>query len=204
MNIVSTCTKCGRPISNAAEDGRPDLWDHSDYPQDRPYCGNPTPPQEIADGLPREMRKVRMRVKEQVTYDWEMEIEMHAGVTSDALASYLTDYDEEWIDEMGEHEYSAGDREIVEEHTFLADDAGYLANLADGIKQCNSLIRRWLTIVCPVCGVQPDQGDTAHQLVGWFVGIACDGARLVNPEWIWMDGTGWTDWTQPQPETAAK
>ncbi|MEU6719853.1 hypothetical protein ABZ897_51080 [Nonomuraea sp. NPDC046802] len=64
-----------------------------------------------------------------------------------------------------------------------------------GIEEFPTHTVRWLTLTCPMCGVQPVADDTEHQNVGWFVGIACNGMRAVNPERIGIDGTGWPDWT---------
>ena len=44
---------------------------------------------------------------------------------------------------------------------------------------------------------------TEHQNVGYFVGITCNGMRVVNPEWIGMDGTHWENWAQAQPTDAS-
>lgn len=192
-NTESTCTKCSGPIRNMATDGRPDLWDHITVTD--PRCYVPNPPYEIEQALPRETRRVRIRVQELVTYDWEMEVEVHVGVTPQELPAYLDSNDDQWIDDMEDHVYDARDREVLDSHTFFADDAGYLANLAIGIEACPKQIMTWLTITCPVCGVQPAADDTTHQNVGWFVGISCNGMRVVNPEWLGMSGTDWTDWT---------
>ncbi|TDD36102.1 hypothetical protein E1286_38715 [Nonomuraea terrae] len=201
QNTASTCTVCSTPIRNLATDGRPDVWGHTRKPQIT--CYYPIPPYEVAEALPRETRKIRIRVEERVTYEVEREIKVHVGVTQDELADYLALNDDEWGEDIEEHFFSARDREVISDCTFFTDDAGYLANLATGIEVCPKSITKWLTIVCPVCGVQPAEDDTAHQNVGYFVGIACNGQRLVDPGWLQMDGTSWTDWTEPQPADAS-
>ncbi|WP_433235314.1 hypothetical protein ACQPYK_25130 [Streptosporangium sp. CA-135522] len=190
-NTESTCTSCSDPIRNLAKEGRPDLWDHTTAAS---RCFAPTPPYEVEEGLPRETRKVRIRVQELVTYEVEKEVTVNVGVTPQELAAYLSSHDEEWTDDIEEHFLDACEREVLDDHTFFADDAGYLANLAVGIEEWPESIVTWLTITCPVCGSRPTEDDTAHQNVGWFVGIACNGRRVVHPGWIGMDGTGWTDW----------
>ncbi|MFG1709162.1 hypothetical protein ACFLIM_38825 [Nonomuraea sp. M3C6] len=200
-NTESTCTTCSGPIRNQAKDGRPDLWDHTTVTDRR--CYMPIPPYEVEEALPRETRKVRIRVEELVTYDWETEFEVHVGVTPQELSSYIASHEDRWVDDLENNFFSACDREVLDDQTFFVDDAGYLANLAIGIEECPTSIVTWLTITCPVCGVQPAEDDTAHQNVGYIVGIACNGMRVVNPDWIGMDGTGWTDWTQDQPTDAS-
>ncbi|MEQ4724718.1 hypothetical protein [Nonomuraea sp. B19D2] len=200
-NTESTCTDCGGPIRNLAADGRPDVWQHTTDTDRR--CYMPTPPYQVEEALPRETRRIRIRFEELVTYDAEIELEVHAGVTPQELSSYLTDHEDLWLEEMEKHEYGSSDRVVLDEHSFFADDAGYLANLAVGIEECPKSIQRWLTITCPVCGVQPAEDDTRHQNIGWFVGIACNGMRVVNPEWISMDGTHWEDWTEVQTTDAS-
>jgi hypothetical protein len=194
QNTESTCTLCSGPITNLATDGRPDIWRHTTDKGRR--CDSPTPPYQVEESLPRQTRKVRVRYEELVTYDAEIELEVHAGVTPQELSSYLTDHEDLWLEEVEKHEYSASGRLVLDEYSFFADDAGYLANLADGIEECPKSILKWLTLTCPVCGVQPSADDTEHRNVGYFVAIDCNGVRVVDPDWIGMDGTGWTDWTR--------
>ncbi|MEV0149752.1 MULTISPECIES: hypothetical protein [unclassified Nonomuraea] len=201
-NTESTCTRCGGPIRNLATDGRPDLWDHTTVTD--PRCYEPIPPYEVEAALPRETRRVRIRVEELVTYEREMEVEVHVGVTPDELAAYLDSNTEQWADDIEDHFLGASDREVLGEYTFFSDDAGYLANLAIHIDEGPKHLTRWLTLTCPVCGVQPAADDSAHQNIGWFVGIACDGMRVVAPDRIGMDGTGWTDWTMKPTDASGK
>ncbi|GGO62999.1 hypothetical protein [Nonomuraea cavernae] len=199
-NTESTCTSCGDPIRNLAAEGRPDLWDHITTTR---RCIDATPPHEVAKTLPRETRRIRIRVEEMVSYEVEKEFEVHVGVAPQELAAYLASNDEQWSDDIENHFFDACEREVHDDHTFFADDAGYLAKLAIQIDEWPTHIVRWLTLACPVCGVQPAKDDTAHQNVGYFVAIACNGTRLVDPGWIGMDGTGWEDWTKPQAVDAS-
>ncbi|GAA1768524.1 hypothetical protein [Nonomuraea bangladeshensis] len=202
-NTETTCTSCKTPLRNQAEDGRPDVWKHTTATN--PPCFTAMPPYQVEEALPREIRKVRIRVEELVAYEREMKLSVHVGVTADELAAYLTDNTEAWADDIEEHFFTAENREVVSGHTFFADDAGYLENLASYLETASQHLKKWLTITCPVCGVLPAADDTLHQNVGWVVGIACSGARLVHPGWIGMDGTNWTDWTELQlPHASGK
>ncbi|MFF0770916.1 hypothetical protein ACFYUK_18670 [Nonomuraea wenchangensis] len=195
-NTETTCISCGTGLRNLATEGRPDVWRH--ITATNPPCFTATPPYEVEEALPREIRKVRIRVEELVTYDREIELSVHVGVTADELVAYLIDNDERWADDIEDHVFGADNREVVTGFTFFADDAGYLENLASYLEAASQHLKKWLTITCPVCGVEPAADDPIHQNVGWVVGIACSGARLVHPGWIGMDGTNWTDWTELQ------
>ncbi|MEV0617640.1 hypothetical protein AB0I81_30265 [Nonomuraea sp. NPDC050404] len=202
-NTETTCTACKTPLCNQAADGRPDVWVHTTVTD--PHCYTPNPPCEIEQALPRETRMVRIRVQELVTYEVEKKIKIHVGVTVAELPNYLAANDEGWSEDIEDHFYDACDREVLDEdYTYFTDDAGYLAKLALQIEVWPRHIVKWLTLACPVCGVQPGADDTEHQNVGWFVGIACNGLRVVNPAFIAMDGTGWEDWMTTTTTHASK
>lgn len=202
QNATSTCVKCSNPIRNQATEGRPDLWSHTTAD---PFCPYAVPRVEADEALPREKRKIRIRVEELVTYDWETEIEVHKGISQDELPAYLADNEDPWVDGLDDRNfYAATNREVLHEFTFFNDDAGYLENLATVIETYPKKIMRWLTITCPVCGVRPSADDTAHQTVGYFIGVACNGMRVVDPAQVSMDGTGWTDWTKKNTVDASR
>ncbi len=201
-NTKTTCTRCRTPIINRAANGRPDVWGHTTVTN--PFCPTPSPPYLVEQNLPRETRTIRIRVEEVVTYDWEMKFEVHLGVTPDALSPYLSDHEERWIDSMEDNYHSARIGEIVSSRTYFADDAGYLACLDQVLAEHPEKITKWLTLTCPVCGVQPGAEDTEHQNVGYFVAIACEGLYVVNPGWVGMDGSRWEDWTKDVTVNASR
>ncbi|WP_219459824.1 hypothetical protein [Nonomuraea rhizosphaerae] len=201
-NTETTCTACRTPIRNQATDGRPDVWEHTTVT--KPHCHLPLAPHEVEEGLPRETRRIRVRVQEIVTYDWETDFEVHVGVTPDELPSYIAAHEDRWIDDMDDNFHESHDRQVLDNHTFFIDDAGYLASLASGINTHPKFIMQWLTLTCPVCGVQPGADDTQHQNVGWFVGIACDGMRVVDPDWLGMEDVAWKNWAKSEPVNASR
>ncbi|QFY09582.1 hypothetical protein GBF35_25635 [Nonomuraea phyllanthi] len=202
-NTKTTCTSCKTPLINQAANGRPDVWAHTTVTE--PHCYTPNPPYEIEQALPREIRKVRIRVQELITYEVEKKIEVHTGVTMEELPDCLTANTEGWADDIEDHFLAACDREVLDEdYTYFTDNAGYLAKLALQIEVWPKHIVKWLTLTCPVCGVQPGADDSRHQSVGWFVGIACNGMRVVNPAFINMEGTGWEDWTEQTVDASGK
>ncbi|MEV4748988.1 hypothetical protein AB0K21_21640 [Streptosporangium sp. NPDC049248] len=213
-SVESTCTRCGNAIRNCADSGRPDDWYHHDLPpgQDHEDC-YATPPNDVEAALPRTTRRMRVKVQELVTYQVDMEVPMHAGVSGDQLVFYLEKHDDLWAEQLSEETIiDTSDREVDIPGTYYLDDEGYLEALDGNLYAPR--VKKWLTVSCPVCGQTPSEGDTAHQAVTYehtedpepktteFVAIACDGSRVVNPNALHMP-IPWKDWTENTPNVQA-
>ncbi|MFC7641528.1 hypothetical protein ACFQX6_11410 [Streptosporangium lutulentum] len=205
-----------KPICNDADNGRPDDWDHTE--ENPTHCYPPTPPDDIKEALPHETRKIRMRAEELVTYQFDLEVPIHVGVTADALAAYLDDHPDLWVDHLGDDSfYSCSDREVIGDRTYYTDDAGYLEALASFSVKHLRLLQRWLTVPCPVCKAVPADDDTTHRTVAFaepaeegdeqkvnqIVAIACDGSWVVEPNRLGIYDLHWKDWTKNAPVVEA-
>ncbi|WP_329431037.1 hypothetical protein OG339_48620 (plasmid) [Streptosporangium sp. NBC_01495] len=199
-----------QPIHNCADDGRPDVWQHT--ASDIVGCDLPTPPDDIEAALERETRTIVLRLEELITYEIELKAEVHTGVPRTALLDYLADNEDLWGDHVANNFFSATDRDILPE-TCFTDDAGYLEALDEGIDEHPEKLQRWLTAVCPVCGLTPSSDDTTHQTVATaesaaegteqkvtgVIAITCTGYRVVDPNLLGIMAPYWKDWTADAP-----
>ncbi|MEU8195318.1 hypothetical protein AB0C10_16205 [Microbispora amethystogenes] len=191
--ITSNCIRCGDPIRNTPDRGRPDLWIHTTDGT----CQRPDAPYKATEALPMETRLVSVRVSERVTHVITKPMVVHVGVTDEELPSYMAMNEEQWVDDMTpSNEYANDDREVDPDTTVFAD-ADYLAKVRKALEAGGENIRPWLTDTCPDCRNLPDNTDTeiTHQVIGDYIVLGCQGLMVINPNALGIHMPHWQDWT---------
>lgn len=204
VTIDATCALCAKPIHNRADEGRPDLWTHTN-PSDDNACLSATAPYTVEGQQPKEKRLLTICVTETNTYIITKEVEIHVGVTDEELPAYLADNEDLWLDDINDTTwFRSDDREIDPDETGFVGDWEYLEFVKLALKHWPTSgpdITRWLTKTCPACKEEPIEGDTKHSRVNGYVAIDCTGRWVINPNAVGLESTTWQDWTE-QPAHA--